>query len=181
MRHHVAALLLLLATFAAIPAGAAERFSLFAGLQPGASYSEARGFDAETGVALGLALPRGRWSAELQAAWNRFGVVVTDAKSRTRLVDGDERAADLALFYRFAETGRWTLRAGAGVRWAERDEPLTATSAERWATLVAFGADCRLSERVALALDARHPLTTVSGVGEFSGASDLSLGLRVGF
>jgi hypothetical protein len=167
-----------LAAFMAAGAAGAEGFSLFAGVQPSASYSDHRGFHAESGWALGLELPlAARWSAQALLSLEDFGGGISD---RGAFVDGgDSRTGDVTVFYRFAEAGDWAFRVGAGLRHGSLD--LGDENDELWATTAAFTADWRFAQRLALRLDGRQLLTALSGDSRRFGEQTFTLGVLASF
>jgi len=156
-----------------------HRFRLFAGLEPGGSYSDLSGFDFEIGYVLGFdAYVAPRWAVELAASFK-------DVSDETNSLDAAAR-------FDFAQRGRWSLHGLGGLRYSEyRDvrrpfgpngNPMTrGFTEERTGVLLGFGADRDLSSRFSLRLDARFVPWSLSGDDAYFNDMTVSAALAVRF
>lgn len=179
LRTAVVTVLLLLAAgpLAAQP----SRFALFAGIQPGGSYSDQQGLEVDNGYSLGLELPvRRAWSAEVMVFLEELSAGYSDSQG-TSLDLGDRQMYDASVKYRLGEAGNWAFRGGLGLRYGHRDAIEGASSSELWTTVGSFSADWQFSDRFSFRLEARQSLVDLSGDSERFGERLFATGLSARF
>lgn len=158
-----------------------SHFALFAGVQPGGSYSDQRGVDSDFGWSFGAEVPvRGAWSAELMVFLEDQGALVSESEGAS-LELGDQRMVDASVRYRLGGVGNWAFLGGLGLRYGHRAAFGDASSRELWTTVGSLGADWQLTRRFSLRLEARHSLVDLSGDSQSFGERTFTTGLSARF
>jgi opacity protein-like surface antigen len=190
MRKSILRLALVL-TFVAGSVAAQDQpaFRLFAGIAPGASYSEIDGLDVQSAYVLGLdTYLSPSWALEAAAWYQRDSFPSGSPTAVTITTTSFDAAARRDLM----RQGRWTLHGLAGIRYSEREDvrravdsqggPLTLdTTSDRTGLLLGLGADLRLSERFDLRLGAKYVPWTFSGDGRAFEDTVFSTALAIDF
>lgn len=170
----------------ALSAQEERRFRLFAGLEPGASYSDIDGLDLQTAYVLGFdAYVAPRWAAEVAASYQRESYAGGFAG-----FTAETTSLDTALRRDLLHRGRWTLQGLTGVRYSRLEDargfigvgglPGTSRQTEdRVGLLLGLGAEYRFSNRFALRLSAKQVPWTFSGDERFF--EDTALGTALAF
>ena len=182
MRHSSALFVVaLLLAASGLAAQEERRFVLFAGLEPGASYSDAQGLDFETAYVFGFdTYVAPRWAAEFAVSFQR------DSRSGgAEDVSAEATSVDAAARFDFLRRGRWGLHGLGGLRYSENRSTISfdvppgprrtdSFSADRTGVLLGLGADLDLTRRLSLRLDAKHVPWILTGDDMFGDDSTLS-------
>lgn len=158
-----------------------SRFALFAGIQPGGSYSDNEGVEVDLGWSLGLEVPIQRaWSAELMVFLEELGASYSESAG-TNLQLGDRQMYDASAKYLLGEVGNWGFRGGLGLRYGHQDAAAGFSSSELWTTFGSLSADWHVSRRFSFRLEGRHALVDLSGDSERFGERVVTTGLTARF
>jgi opacity protein-like surface antigen len=129
-----------------------QRFQLFAGVEPGFTYSEVAGFESHNGFRLGLGYD---WTPT-------FALELSSAVRE--LTDYDSRVVDGAVLFRPRSSGAWRPYLGGGLHHFAAEADRSAFQDESGlGLLLAAGVDWRFGSRFSLRLDARYAPVDLSG------------------